>query len=170
MRGIQFAVAAAFLCLTAWGTASALTVAYGQRDIADAGAGCVGGWKSDHGNTAYFRGNTALLNRQLASLCKGRDRVELVLHSGTKMVAAPEEQPITDFARKSDTDLAIDWSVIRTCPTEAVLTGKCQCETRNTTVHIWVAKRIRVDELRVPRGCNVQASGSLSRFATRRGE
>lgn len=45
-------------CMLVATVVQAVTIGFGQSNIAKAGAGCVGGWISAHGNTAYFRGDT----------------------------------------------------------------------------------------------------------------
>jgi hypothetical protein len=150
-------------------TAHALVISYGQSEIAKAGVGCVGGWVSGHGNTAFFRGNTAMINEQLALLAKDEPRsrsVTVVLHAGVSFVDDPEEMPLT-HADQARSQISVDWSVNRFCPFAKVRTGFCKCDERNVTVHIWVANEIRLDELRVPVEFAVRSSGEIDEFVER---
>lgn len=91
-------VAVSVIALSAT-TAHGLIVSFGQQEIADAGAGCVAGYTSDHGVTAYFRGNTATLNARLAALTKGDRRpgsIKVVLHAGASKIDNPEETQLVD--------------------------------------------------------------------------
>lgn len=154
-------------CLLATTVSQALTIGYGQRDIAEAGAGCVGGWISEHGNIAYFRGDTQRLNLQLAALAAetaGHNRVNVVLHSGKKSVANPEEKPVTGFGDEESNQLAIDWSVRKHCPAEDVLAGGCKCKRRHVTVDIWIANDIHVDALSIPANLTVESEREIEQF------
>lgn len=147
--------------------AQALTVGYWQHAIADAGPGCVGGWISAHGNTAYFRGDTELLNTHLGSLTADTEddaHVTIVLHAGTMLVDNPEENPQTGFGDQQRNQLAIDWSIRKTCPSDDILTGRCKCKRRNVTVGVWIANEIRLSELSIPSGFSVESGGEIERF------
>ncbi len=157
--------------LTGASIAHALTVAYGQRDIAEAGVGCVGGRISAHGNTAYYRGDTETLNRHLKSLSAAALKhlsIRVVLHTGTKLVDNPEEQPLSGFDDTPNNQLTIDWSVRKTCPTDDVLAGRCTCRRRNVTVDIWIANDIRLEDLSIPPGLEVESGREIEHFIERR--
>ncbi|QDS92498.1 hypothetical protein FF011L_12440 [Roseimaritima multifibrata] len=176
MRISLFCAASLAACLFAGTVAQALTMSYGRRDIAEAGAGCIGGWISGHGNTAYFQGDTAQLNQHLASLAadtEGRSAAKVVLHAGTKTVDNPEEEAQTVFRARTRADkqipaqLSIDWSVRKYCPSDDLLTGRCKCDRRIVTVDIWVANDIRLDALSIPAGLKVESGRELERFVDR---
>lgn len=169
MRLSTILAASIFACLLTAATSHALTVAYGQREVADAGVGCVGGWMSDHGSTTCFRGDTRLLNKQLASMAKDEPRhrsIKLVLHAGESIIDDPEEQPIT-HAGQARNQISVDWSVSESCPFDKVLTGRCKCDERNLTVHIWVANEIRLNDLIVPSEFIVRSAGDIDEFVRR---
>ncbi|PNY34976.1 hypothetical protein C2E31_20585 [Rhodopirellula baltica] len=153
--------------LLAANVAQALTVGYGQRDIVEAGPGCVGGWISAHGNTAYYRGDTELFNTHLASLAailSDGTSVTIILRSGEMHVDNPEEKPQTGFADQEQNELSIDWSTKKTCPSDDVMNGRCECKQRNVTVDVWIANDIRLRELSIPSGFSVKAGGEIERF------
>lgn len=154
-------------CLLAATIAQALTIGYGQRDFAKAGPGCVGGWISAHGNTAYFRGDTELLNLQLASLAAEaaeQTPVKVVLHAGAKLVDNPEEQPLTGVGDEDRNRLAIDWSVRRSCPPDDILGGRCNCVRQTVTVDIWIADNVHLDSLSIPSGVSLESGREIERF------
>ncbi len=155
----------AFVLVTS--IAFGLTVGFGQRDIADAGPGCVGGWASGHGNTAYFCGDTKRLNACLASLADellDDSVVKVVLHAGAKTVDNPEELPITDTTEPTTNQLPIDWSVLRHCPTRDILSGTCKCNRRSITVDVWIARRISLDLLEIPATFRVESGREIEQF------
>ncbi|EMI20555.1 secreted protein [Rhodopirellula maiorica SM1] len=154
-------------CLVTATVTQALTVAYGQRDIGDAGSGCVGGWISAHSNLGYFRGDTEMLNTHLASLnteFAEHSHMAMVLHSGMMVVDNPEEQPLTGFGDQERTQLTIDWSVRKTCPSDDVLAGHCKCDRRNVTVDVWIANEIRLRDLSIPSGFSVKSGREIEQF------
>ncbi|TWU60909.1 hypothetical protein [Crateriforma conspicua] len=154
-------------CIATTSAAQALTVGYGQRDIADAGPGCVGGWLSAHGDTAFYSGATELLNSHLASLAANSPsgtHITVVLHSGDVHVENPEEKPQTGFGEQESNELSIDWSTKKTCPPDDILTGRCKCKHRNVTVDVWIANDIRLRELSIPNSFSVKSGGEIQRF------
>ncbi len=100
----------AFAASNAYG----LTWEYNQTQIKRAGDGCVGGHISSFGSdTAYYRGDADLLNRQLRELSKqfaATSRIEIRFVDGTKTIEYGEESPIGTLNAKSR-DLQIDWSI-----------------------------------------------------------
>lgn len=104
MQRLAIYTTAGAACLLVTPTVLALTVAYGQRDIEKASPGCVGGWLSAHGNTAYFCGDTDRLNRQLAAIAQsnlGHSAAKVVLHAGKNSINDPIEQPLTGFGERA---------------------------------------------------------------------
>lgn len=173
MRRLSLFFISVTACLFIATIAQALTMGYGQRDVAKAGAGCVGGWISEHGNTAYFRGDTELLNVQLASLAAeiaAHPHVKVVLHAGTKHVDNPEEQPVTGFGDQdskqlaNSNQLAIDWSVRRYCPFDDVLSGRCKCDRRIVVVDVWICDKIQLDALSAPSGLSLESGREIEKF------
>jgi hypothetical protein len=64
-------------------------------------------------DTAYYRGNTDLLNRTLRELSEqfaATSRIEIRIYDGTKTIEYGEESPIGTLNPKSR-DLQVDWSV-----------------------------------------------------------
>jgi len=170
MQRLSLFIASLTACLLAVTIAQALTVAYGRRDIAEAGAGCVGGWISGHGKIAYFRGDTELLNLQLTLLATGTAEhrpAKVVLHTGKKLVDDPNEQPVTEFGDQERNQLAIDWSVRRSCPSDDVLAGRCKCDRRIVTVNIWIANDIHLDTLSIPTGLAVESGREIEQYIER---
>jgi len=170
MRQSTMITASILACLVAATTAYALTVPYGKREIAKAGVGCVGGLSSAHGDTAYFRGDTELLNKQLASMANDKRSIKVVLHAGAATVDNPEETPLTGFGDQTRDKLSVDWSVSKNCPFESVRSGACRCDELNVTVHIWVANDIRLDDLIVPEKFVVRSAGEIDDFVKRHAE
>ena len=169
-----FFAASLAACLLAGTIAQALTRGYGQRDVANAGPGCVGGWISGHGNIAYYQGDTKLLNQHLSSLAADADlysTTKIVLHAGTKEVDDPEEKPQTGFkaqpAKQIPAQLPIDWSVRKFCPSDEILTGRCKCDRRVVSVDIWIANNIHLDALTIPTGFTVESGNEIERFVDR---
>lgn len=155
--------------LTAWllaylltaTAAHALITSYGKREIAEAGSGCVGGSISDHGNTAYFCGNTEMLNEQLALLSKGENRFrsfKVVLHAGVFTIDDLGEEP-REGSNQPPNQISVDWSVCKSCRFDKVAKGLCQCDERDVTVDIWVANDIRLSGLIVPANFHVGSAG-----------
>ena len=151
--------------------AQALTVPYGQRQIEDAGVGCVGGLNSDHGNMAYFRGDTERLNERLALLAKDAHKfraIRVVLHAGVKLVDPAEETPHTGFGDQvRDQQIRIDWSVLKACSFDKVAAGICKHDEKSVTVDVWISDAIRLDVLSIPGEFTVQSAGELEDFARR---
>lgn len=151
--------------------AHALTVPYGQRQIEEAGVGCVGGVNSAHGNTAYFRGDTERLNEKLALLAKDAQQyrsIKVVLHAGLKSVDPAEEDPQTGFGDQDhDQQILIDWSVCKACSFETIVAGLCKHDEKSVTVDVWIGATIRLDELSIPREFTVRSAGELEEFARR---
>ena len=171
MRPSTILTASIFACLLTATTVHALTISYGREEIAKAGVGCVGGWMSDHGNTAFFRGNTVLLNEQLAVLAKDErsyQSVKVVLHAGISIIDAPEEQPGFTSVDDSPRKITVDWSVCKSCPYDKVVTGRCKCNEQNVTIHVWVANQIRLEELSVPKNFHVESAGEIDKFVKSR--
>ncbi|MDZ4853193.1 MAG: hypothetical protein SGI77_28215 [Pirellulaceae bacterium] len=126
-----------------------------------AGIGCVGGWLSEHGNTAYFQGGTTILNEQLAVLANDEYlSFKIILHVGASMIDDPEE----GTSSKPNPKLSVDWAVQKGCPFETVRTGRCRCKEQNVFVHIWVANDIRLKDLKVPAKFDVESGGELDEF------
>lgn len=163
MRNLSIAfIAYTFTATTAFG----LTLPFGQQEIADAGAGCVAGYASDHAWRAYFQGDTAMLNECLRSLTQEVRHlcsVKVILHAGAFSIDDPEEPLLTD-AKNSPAPIAVDWSVRRLCPAEKVLAGACRCDQREIVVDIWVANEIKLNDLRVPTVFKVESAGEIERF------
>lgn len=158
------------VCLFVVPTAYALTMAYGQQDMERAGVGCIGGWTSDHSNIAYFCGNTELVNRHLAEIARAvsdHHPPKIVLHTGKKRVENPVEQPLIGIGDQESKQLAIDWSVRRTCPTDDVLRGRCKCDRHYVTVDIWIANAIALDALKIPGGFSLESGGEIEKFIER---
>lgn len=167
MRLRTAVTAAISTCMLIATDASALVTTYGQRQIEEASAGCVGGSISGHGNTAYFRGDTARLNQQLTSLAKTipDDRsVVVVLFAGAKFVDSAEEKPQTGFGAPSRDQVMIDWSVSKSCKFDEVVTGVCKCNNMDVTVNIWISNNIRLNELIVPTEFVVRSAGEIAAF------
>ncbi|MEM9645493.1 MAG: hypothetical protein AAF989_10905 [Planctomycetota bacterium] len=167
MQRIVILTACLSSCLVFTSVTQGLTVAYGQQRIANAEPGCVGGWISEHGNIGFFRGDTGRLNRHLASLfiaCSDGEELKVVLHAGEKTIENPEEQPLTGFGRQEESQLAIDWSVRRSCLTNQVLSGCCKCLRRNVTVDVWINGPIRLERLAIPNGVSVQYGREIEDF------
>ncbi len=168
----RLAICAASLvaCLLSVSTVHALTVAYGQRDIEKADTGCIGGWISDHGDIAYFHGDTARLNRHLVAIARSiseHRRANVILHTGTKTVDYPNEQPVTGLGEQERNQLAVDWSVRRSCPSDDILRGRCNCDRRNVTFDIWIANDIKLDSLSIPTEFTVESGGEIEDFVDR---
>ena len=167
MRLSALSATSILVCLFAATTAHALVMSYGHRQIAEAGVGCVGGWASDHGTVSYFRGDTTMLNGQLALLANGTPpppSVKLVLHAGASAVDNPEETLIRGFDDQTRDQISIDWSVQKSCPFDNVRTGRCKCDEQRVTVHIWVANGIRLNDLIVPADFFVESAGEIDEF------
>lgn len=173
MRRLSLLLTSLTACMLCATIAHALTIGYGQNDFAEAGAGCVGGWVSDHGNIAYFRGDTELLNTHLTLLASnsvGHSLPKIVLHSGNKVIDNPEERPVTGFISvdqptdPNPNQLAIDWSVRRYCPFNDVITGRCKCDRRIVTVDIWIANNVDLGTLSIPAGLSVESGREIEQF------
>jgi len=91
-----------------------LTWEYDQTQIKRAGDGCVGGHVSSFGsNTAYYRGDTDLLNKTLKELSEqfaATSRIEIRIYDGTKIIEYGEESPLGTLNPKSH-ELKVDWSI-----------------------------------------------------------
>ncbi|WP_442510681.1 hypothetical protein SH528x_002319 [Novipirellula sp. SH528] len=152
-------------------SAQALTVPYGQRQIEEAGVGCVGGLNSDHGNTAYYRGDNARLNEQLALLAKNAQQyqsIKVVLHAGVKSVDPAEETPQTGFGvQDRDQQIPIDWSVCKARSFDKVVAGLCKHEEKSLTVHVWIGTAICLNDLNIPSGFTVHSAGEIDEFVKR---
>ena len=152
-------------------SSQALTVPYGQRQIEDAGVGCVGGLNSAHGDTAYFRGDTERLNEKLALLAKDAPKfksIKVVLHAGAKSVDPAEEAPQTGFEDQvRDQRVPIDWSVLRACSFDKVAAGICKHDEKSIIIDVWIGAAIRLDDLNIPSELTVQSAGELEDFAKR---
>lgn len=147
--------------------AQALVTSYGQQQITEAGDGCVGGLVTDHGNTAFFCGDTTLLNRHLASLAAAPPasrHVKVILHAGRHVVDPMEEEPYTGFETQQPSQLAVDWSIGRACVFESVLAGRCEQEPRMVTVHVWIAGRIDINALSIPAAFVVESGREIERL------
>lgn len=152
-------------------SSQARTVPYGQRQIEEAGVGCVGGLNSAHGNTAYFRGDTERLNERLALLAKDARKfkaIRVVLHAGVKSVDPAEETPHMGFGDQvRDQQIRIDWSVLKACSFDKVAAGICKHDEKSVTVDVWISDAIRLDVLNIPSEFTVQSAGELEDFARR---
>jgi hypothetical protein len=152
-------------------SAQALTVPFGQRQIEEAGVGCVGGLNSAHGNTAYFRGDTELLNENLALLAKNAhyfQSIKVVLHAGVKSVDPAEETPQAGFGdRVRDQRVPIDWSVLKACSFDKAAAGICKHDEKSVIVNVWIGAAIRLDDLNILSDFTVQSAGELEDFAKR---
>lgn len=166
----------AFVLFTS--NALALTTSYGLRQIAEAGDGCVGGVVSDHSNAAYFCGDTAMLNRHLASLAvappallaavPGTSRpVKVVLHTGRHLVDRMEEQPQIGLENQQSSPMAVDWLICRSCVFDAVRAGRCEHEPKVVTVHVWISGAIDLGDLYVPAEFAVEPGREIERFVKR---
>ncbi|MGI9474264.1 MAG: hypothetical protein ACR2NZ_22170 [Rubripirellula sp.] len=158
------------ICLMMPAKVSGLSIPYGKTEISQAGPGCIGGWKSDHGETAYFCGDTEMLHAYLQTLAKRAEHpVTVVLHAGSSRVDAPEETRQLGFglAELDDNQIEVDWSVVRACPFEGVRSGKCRCDDRRVTVHVQIAERIRLEKLAIPREFRVEPAGDIDEFIKR---
>ncbi len=169
---VLFASVLAFLLIAT--SSQALTVPYGQRQIEEAGVGCVGGLNSAHGNIAYFRGDTARLNEKLALLAQNAPEfksIKVILHAGSKSVELAEETPQTGFGdRVRDQRVPIDWSVLRACSFDKVTAGICKHEEKSVIVDVWIGTAIRLEDLNIPSEFTVQSTGELEDFAKRHAE
>lgn len=157
-------------CLLVTMTANALTVAYGRRDIEKAATGCVGGWVSAYGNTAYFQGDTETLNRQLVTIARSvpkRRNAIVVLHTGKKFVDDPVEQPLTGIGQRGRRQLAIDWSVRRQCSTDDILLGQRTGKQLSVAVDIWIANDIDLNGISIPAEFAVESGGEIEKFINR---
>ena len=152
-------------------SAQALTFPYGQRQIEKAGVGCVGGLISAHGNTAYFRGDTARLNEQMTSLAQDANRyqsIKVVLHAGAKSVDPAEELPQTGFGnQKQNLQILIGWSVLKACSFDKIASGVCMHDEKSVTVHVWIGTTICLNDLNILSGFKVQSAGELEDFVKR---
>lgn len=159
------------LCLT---SAQAETFPYGRQQIADAGAGCVGGLKAVHGDITYFRGDTGRLNEKLALLAKNASEdqsIKVVLHAGVKSVDPPEEIPQTGFEDQvRDQRMRINWSIMQSCSFDKVAAGNCQHHKRAVIIDVWIGNAIRLDKLNIPNEFTVQSAGDFEAFAKRHSE
>ena len=164
-------IASVLMFLLNAASAQALTYPYGQRQVEEAGVGCVGGLISAHGNTAYFRGNTARLNEQMDLLAEDAKRyqsIKVVLHAGTKSVDLSEETPQTGFGNQERfLQIPIDWSVLKACPFDTVASGLCKHAEKSVTVHVWIGTAICLDNLNIPSGFTVQSAGEFEDFVKR---
>ena len=155
-------------CMT---TAQAGTFPYGRQQIADAGAGCVGGLKSAHGDVAYFRGDTGRLNEKLALLAKNASQyqsIKVVLRAGVKSVDPPEETPQTGFEDQArDQRVRINWSIMKCCSFDNVAAGNCKHHKRAVIIDVWIGNAIRLDDLKIPSEFTVQSAGDFEAFAKR---
>jgi hypothetical protein len=118
MRKLRLFSAAIIVCGLMPNLGYGLIVPFGQRDIANAGAGCVSGYLSAHGRGAYYQGNTAMLNAQLAVLAKepqGQASIKVVLHAGANKIDDTEET-LLSAPVPAPKQIAIDWLVRQTCP------------------------------------------------------
>lgn len=166
---VLFTSVLGFLLITT--SSQALTVPYGQRQIEDAGVGCVGGLNSAHGNTAYFRGDTERLNEKLALLAQDATKfksIKVVLHAGAKSVDPAEETPQTGFEdRVRDQRVPIDWSILKACSFDKVAAGICKHDEKSLIIDVWIGAAIRLDDLNIPSEFTVQSAGELEDFAKR---
>lgn len=170
MRWTTISATSILVCLFITTTAHALITSYGQRQIAAAGAGCVGGLSADHGTVSYYRGDTSRLNEQLALLASGNTRsrsVEVVLHAGESTADSPEERPQDGMGDPPRDPISVDWLVRESCPFDKVRTGRCQCDERIPVVHVWVANNICLDDLVVPDDFSVRSGGEIDGFVDR---
>ena len=169
MRNLSCLSIAVVVSVLSTPTAFGLILPFGQEQIAAAGAGCVAGCSADHAScTAYFHGNTALLNECLESLAEGNRHVrpfKVILHVGTFEVDDPEETLVTDADHAAP--IAVDWSVRKSCLAEKVLAGTCRHDQREIVVDIWVANEIKLDDLRVPSVFKVESAGEIEQFVKR---
>ena len=169
MRNLSHLSIAFIACMFTATTAFGLILPFGQQEIADAGTGCVAGYTSDHASRAYFQGTTAMLNERLESLAKEdrqRRSVKVILHAGAFKIDDPEETLITD-AKDFPAQIAADWSVRRLCPTEKVLAGTCRCDQREIVVDIWIANKIKLEDLLVPMAFKVESAAEIEQFVKR---
>jgi len=172
MRTPTAVLASAIAFLLSVTPVQAGTFHYGQRQIEEAGVGCVDGLISAHGNTAYFCGNTTRLNEHMASLAKDSKRyqsIKIVLHAGTKLVDPAEEIPQTGFnnQRVRDQQIPIDWSVLKVCSFDKVAAGICKHDEKSVTVNVWIGATIRLDDLNIPSEFTVQSAGEFEGFTKR---
>lgn len=153
-------------CMLGMHAAHGLILPFGQREVAEAGAGCVAGFTADHGTVAYFHGDTVLLNAALASLANDARfprPAKVVLHAGAGKIVSPEESFYVNVKPEAE-QILVDWSIRKNCPSTRVLDGTCDCEDRQITVEIWLGSAIDLGELQVPRAFVVRSAGELEAF------
>ncbi len=102
----------AVFCIAAVTTraAYALIMLFCPADLELAGEGCVAGYISDGARTAYYRGDTELLNTQLKATVEkhGPSAAYIVrLYDSTHTVDAPE----TGIASQRNKQVSVDWSI-----------------------------------------------------------
>ena len=166
MRKLRLLSAVIIVCGLMPNLGYGLTVPFGQRDIANAGAGCVSGYHSNHGIGVYYRGDTAMLNARLAVLASenlGAGSIKVVLHAGAYTIDDLEES-LLGTPEHAPEQIAVDWLVRQTCPFDKISTGTCRCDKRNTVVEIWVANKIKLADLKVPANFTVESAAEIEKF------
>lgn len=156
----------AILCIAVFSTraAYALIMLFGPGDLELAGEGCVAGYISDSARTAYYRGDTDLLNTLLkAAVEKHAASAAYIvrLHSSTHAVDAPE----VGIHSQGNKQISVDWSISEQYEPHLRGTKLNFLDSQNEehiaiplrpkpefriVVNVWQSESVDIDRLNVP--------------------
>jgi hypothetical protein len=131
---------------------------FSKDQIAAAGKHCVHGFWVNQQTVMFYAGDTAQLNRDLAKLLDGQFAArKVVIHSGTSKARSPWDT--------KDRDIGVDWSVNTwDDPADAAKAVPRML----MHIDIWLGSKIKLDELRIPRGFEVVAGPEIDNFIKKR--
>jgi hypothetical protein len=133
---------------------SALGWDFTKDDYAAAGKHCVRGFWVNDTSVAFYGGEVALLNGDLAkALERAYATRTVVIHVGTKRAKSPWE--------KKEEGKFADWSVTRSdVPADAAkAVPRMQLQ-----VDVWLSGKITLESLRIPDGFAVVSGGEIEKF------
>lgn len=156
-RSLTFVLVLVAGCMTAK-EVFAVGSDFTKEQIAAAGKHCVHGFWANEQTVVVYAGDTAQLNRDLSKFLEGQyETRKVVLHVGTKRAESPwDAKPRDTFA---------DWSVNTwDDPADA---AKAVPRMR-MQIDIWLGGKIRLEDLRIPEGFEVDSGGEIEKFIQQR--
>jgi hypothetical protein len=123
-----------------------------KNQLATFGEHCVHGFWVNGDTVTYYAGDTAQLNRDLQNCvggqCKSR---KVVIHVGTNRAKSPwDTKPRDIFA---------DWSVNTTDDPADEAAPRIRMQ-----IDIWLGSKIKLEDLRIPKGFEVVSGGEVEKF------
>jgi hypothetical protein len=158
-----FRLVMAILCLAPATNAFALGSDFSAKQIAEVSKHCVHGYWVNELTSYYYRGDVAAFHAEIKKLDESPLPVtwasrQVILRIGPKKAASPWD--------KAARDIATDWQITTWIGEEPpAADGSLP---RHQKIEIWLGGNLKLEELKIPEGCEVISGREIDGFLAKR--